>query len=308
MGIGLVKNKIVEAKPFLKWAGGKGQLLSTFRLYYPQQLLAGNINKYFEPFVGGGAVLFDILQNFNVNEAVIADINKDLINTYKVVRDNVEQLVEVLECMEKSYISLGTEERKLEYYSVRTNFNEKRIAIEGNDIEKAAKFIFLNRTCFNGLYRVNRSGGFNVPTGDYTNPTICDNDNLYAASELLKRVNIICSDFKNVTQNIDDKTFVYFDPPYRPLNITSNFTSYSEQAFNDDDQKELASLYSELNSIGALLMLSNSDPKNTNADDCFFDDLYNNFNIRRVQAKRAINSKGGSRGSISEILVTNYES
>jgi len=308
LGIGLVKNKIVEAKPFLKWAGGKGQLLSTFRLYYPQQLLAGNINKYFEPFVGGGAVLFDILQNFNVNEAVIADINKDLINTYKVVRDNVEQLVEVLECMEKSYISLGTEERKLEYYSVRTNFNEKRIAIEGNDIEKAAKFIFLNRTCFNGLYRVNRSGGFNVPTGDYTNPTICDNDNLYAASELLKRVNIICSDFKNVTQNIDDKTFVYFDPPYRPLNITSNFTSYSEQAFNDDDQKELASLYSELNSIGALLMLSNSDPKNTNADDCFFDDLYNNFNIRRVQAKRAINSKGGSRGSISEILVTNYES
>lgn len=305
----LVLNKAVscDVKPFVKWAGGKGQLLYTFRDFYPRLLSTGKLKRYVEPFVGGGAVLFDVIQNYSVKEAVILDINIDLINAYKVIRDNLDQLICLLTDMECLYHSLDVDARKEKYYSIREAFNATKINTGLVDIEKAAYFIFLNRTCFNGLYRVNRSGDFNVPSGDYKNPTICDTENLTAASTLLKKLEIICGDFKQASSYVNSGTFVYFDPPYRPLNETSSFTSYSQHNFTDEDQIVLANFYRNLHETGALLMLSNSDPHNVDTKDNFFDDLYAGFNINRIQARRAINSKASNRGAVSEILVTNYK-
>jgi DNA adenine methylase len=209
--------------------------------------------------------------------------------------------------MEHKYLAQDMEARKKIYYNIRKAFNLREAGAGQLDLEKTAQFIFLNKTCFNGLYRVNRSGGFNVPFGDYKNPTICGAENLTAASMLLKRVEILHGDFRKALSYADSRSFVYFDPPYRPLNTTSSFTSYSKQDFTDEDQIALADFYRQLDDTGALLMLSNSDPHNVDPLDCFFDDLYKGFNIYRVQAKRAINSKGTSRGPLSEILVTNYE-
>lgn len=303
----MIERPIRQAQPFIKWAGGKGQLLPTFQKFYPQSLINGKIRRYVEPFVGGGAVLFDVLQNLPVKEAVIIDINIDLINTYKAVRDRVDSLIVLLEDIEHKYLAQDVEARKETYYGIRKAFNSRKVCDSQVDVEKASQFIFLNKTCFNGLYRVNKTGGFNVPFGDYKNPTICDTENLVSASTLLKKVEIVCGDFRETLGYVDSNSFVYFDPPYRPLNTTSSFTSYSRQDFADDDQIALADFYRQLHNTGALLMLSNSDPRNVDPLDDFFDELYKGFNIHRVQAKRAINSKGNSRGPLSEILVTNYE-
>ena len=296
-----------QGQPFIKWAGGKGQLLSTFREFYPQSLTTGKIRRYVEPFVGGGAVLFDVLQSFPVEEAVIIDINRDLINAYKAVRDHVERLISLLGEMERDYLAEDTEARKKAYYGIRKAFNLRKAGDGKVDLEEASQFIFLNKTCFNGLYRVNKSGHFNVPFGDYKNPTICDAENLTTASILLKKVEILHGDFRKASSYADSETLVYFDPPYRPLSATSSFTSYSKQDFTDEDQTALADFYRQMHDRGALLMLSNSDPHNVNPLDCFFDDLYNGFNIYRIQAMRSISSKGDGRGPLSEILVTNYE-
>lgn len=301
------------AKPFVKWAGGKNQLISTFQSYYPKDLFNGQIKKYVEPFVGGGAVLFDMLENFDFEEVYIFDINFDLINTYKVIKNNVHDLINVLAVIENQYIQLNYEERKEYYYKIRESFNEKigyLSKYKENDktfIERASQFIFLNKTCFNGLFRVNKQGLFNVPMGDYKNPTICDSVNLHAVSEVLQNVTIIYGDYKECIKYVDKNTFVYFDPPYRPLNTTSRFTSYSKDDFNDENQIELANFYKKLDSIGAKLMLSNSNPKNIDKKDEFFDNLYNEFNIVHVDAKRFINSNGSARGFISELLITNYK-
>ncbi len=303
----LIEKPDYQAQPFIKWAGGKGQLLSTFREFYPQSLVTGRIKRYVEPFVGGGAVLFDVLQSFPVEEAVIIDINSDLINTYTAVRDHVDCLIGLLEDIEQEYLAQDMKARKKTYYNVRKEFNSRRISVSQVDIEKASQFIFLNKTCFNGLYRVNKSGGFNVPFGDYKNPTICDAKNLTEASMLLKKVEILHGDFRKASNYADSEIFVYFDPPYRPLNATSSFTSYSKQDFTDDDQIALSDFYRQLDDTGALLMLSNSDPRNVDPLDDFFDELYKDFNIYRIQAKRAISSKGDGRGPLSEILVTNYQ-
>jgi len=303
----LIEKTVPHSQPFIKWAGGKGQLLPTFRDFYPNELAAGKIRRYVEPFVGGGAVLFDVLQLYPVKDAVILDINRDLINTYKAVRDHVEGLIAILKDMEDNYLTQDKYARKKTYYSVRKVYNARKTYDEEVDLEKAAWFIFLNKTCFNGLYRVNKSGGFNVPFGDYKNPTICDAENLTAASELLKKVTIIHGDYKKASDYIDSESFVYFDPPYRPLNTTSSFTSYSKQDFTDEDQIALADFYRKMDDRRALLMLSNSDPRNADPRDDFFDRLYKGFNIHRVQAKRSINSKADSRGPLSEILVTNYK-
>ena len=304
----MIEKQVCQAQPFIKWAGGKGQLLSTFQEFYPQSLITGRIKRYVEPFVGGGAVLFDVLQSVPVEEAVIIDINIDLVNTYKAVRDHVDCLIRLLEDIEQEYLAQDMKDRKKMYYSVRKEYNSRKTCANQVDIEKASQFIFLNKTCFNGLYRVNKSGGFNVPFGDYKNPTICDTENLTAASTLLKKVEILHGDFRKTSSYADPETFVYFDPPYRPLNTTSSFTSYSRQDFTDDDQIALADFYRQLHDTGALLMLSNSDPHNVDPSDNFFDELYKGFNIYRIQAKRAINSKGDSRGPLSEIVVTNFKS
>ena len=295
-------------KPFVKWAGGKGNLLNQLNNYYPLELKNGKIEYYIEPFVGGGAVLIDILQNYDVKEAYAFDINIDLINSYNVIKNNVEELITNLKLLEKEYLSLEKDDRKEYFYNMRKQYNSYRITKDEMSLQKAIEFIFLNRTCFNGLYRVNKNGDFNVPMGNYKNPTIYDEENLRALSELIKNVNFEYEDYKASQKYIKKNTFVYFDPPYRPLNITSGFTSYTKEDFDDENQKELALYYKELNNNNVKVMLSNSNPKNTNKEDCFFENIYKGFNINEVYAKRMINANSSGRGEISELLITNYES
>ena len=296
----------IECKPFIKWVGGKGQLLSEINKLYPVEL-GKNINKYAEIFVGGGAVLFDILSKYKLDEVYISDKNLELINTYKSIRDNVDILIKSLKEMEEEYIPLDNENRKVYYYEKRQEYNNLKINIKENNIEKASLFIFLNRTCFNGLYRVNKKGEFNVPMGAYKKPKICDEENLKNVSLVLKKVKIIYADYREGESFIDEKTFVYIDPPYRPLNTSSSFTSYTENDFSDKEQIELAEFINILNRKGAKIVISNSDPKNNNIDDNFFDELYKNYNINRVKATRMLNSNASLRGAINELLITNYK-
>lgn len=300
-------DKKLVIKPFVKWAGGKGQLLSEIRTKYPEGM-GTNITKYAEPFVGGGAVLFDILNISNMEELYISDINSELINTYRMIKYEVSSTVDMLKQIQNKYINLDTENRKGYYYGKRDRFNY--LKVNGNkdeNIEKAALFIFLNKTCFNGLYRVNSKGLFNVPIGSYKNPLICAENNLNKISEALQKVTIVCGDYRKSAEFIDDKTFVYFDPPYRPLTNTSNFTSYTETLFNDAAQKELSKFVSLMTRRGAKILVSNSDPKNSDVCDDFFDILYSEHNIERVEASRMINCNSEMRGKISELLISNYE-
>ena len=293
-------------KPFVKWAGGKGSLISQLTNFYPFELKDGIIEKYVEPFVGGGAVLIDILQKYDVKEAYAFDINKDLINCYNVIKAKVEELIKELEIKEKNFLKLEYEDRQKYFYDIRKKYNSYCLK-ENLDVKRASEFIFLNRTCFNGLYRVNKNGEFNVPCGKYRNPTICDYKNLRDLSKLLQNVVFQYGDYKKSKEYIDENTFVYFDPPYRPLSVTSAFTSYTKENFDDENQKELAKYYKELDLKNAKLMLSNSNPKNTNKEDDFFEEIYKGFNINEVSAKRMINSNSKGRGEISELLITNYK-
>ena len=296
----------ISVKPFIKWAGGKGQLLKEIKKLYPFE--NKKIDKYAEPFIGGGAVLFDILTNYDIKKAYISDVNKELINIYKVIQNKAEDLITFLKKFEEDYLPLENEERKEYYLQKREEYNNWKKRYNAENIEEmgAALFIFLNKTCFNGLYRVNKKGEFNVPMGAYKNPKICDEENLRNISILLKNVEIICADYTKSENFIDENTLVYFDPPYRPLTETASFTSYTEFSFNDEEQIRLAEFIKTLNSKNIKVILSNSDPKNINQDDNFFDDLYKGFNIRRIGASRMINSKGSSRGKITELLINNF--
>lgn len=296
-----------KIRPFVKWAGGKGSLIPQLNNFYPYELKNGIIERYIEPFVGGGAVLIDILQKYDVQEAYAFDINIDLINSYNVIKNNVNELITILKEMETEYLQLEQEERKNYFYNKRDEYNGYILEENEQNIHRAAQFIYLNRTCFNGLYRVNKSGKFNVPMGSHKNPTICDEENLRKLSELIQNVQFQYGDYKKSTEYVTENTFVYFDPPYRPLNVTSGFTSYTKEDFNDDNQRELATFYRELNDRDAKLMLSNSNPKNTNKEDTFFDNIYQGFKIDEIYASRMINANSQGRGKISEILVTNYE-
>ena len=293
-------------KPFVKWAGGKNSLIPQITKYYPFELKNGFIERYIEPFVGGGAVLIDILQKYEIKEAYAFDINIDLINCYNVIKNNVEELINELDKKEKNFIALNDEERQNYFYDIRAEYNSYKLN-DKLDVKRASEFIFLNRTCFNGLYRVNKDGKFNVPCGKYKNPTICDSNNLRNLSELIKNVIFEYGDYKKSEKYVNNNTFVYFDPPYRPLSVTSGFTSYTKEDFNDDNQKELAQYYNKLSLKNAKLMLSNSNPKNVNENDNFFEDIYKGFYINEVSAKRMINSNAKGRGEISELLITNYE-
>ena len=293
-----------RAKPFLKWAGGKGQLIDAFDNMFPQELINGKIKTYIEPFVGGGAVLFHILQNYKIEKAYINDINKELINCYRCIKADVEEVIKPLSILENKYLS--SEDRAKYFYNVRERYNQ--IHLNGHyDYEKCADFIFLNHTCFNGLYRVNKEGKFNVPHGKYKNPLICDKENLRLCSQLLQKVEISFGDYRQALSNADKDSFVYFDPPYRPLIENNSFISYDKSGFDDNDQIELSQNYKKLDRQNCLLMLSNSDPKNTNENDNFFDDLYKGFSIERVYAKRMINCQASKRGNITEIVVMNYK-
>ncbi|ABY91768.1 DNA adenine methylase [Thermoanaerobacter brockii subsp. lactiethylicus] len=302
-----------NAKPFLKWAGGKTQLLDELYKRLPSSLIqSGEIERYVEPFVGGGAFFFFLKRNFKFKESFLIDINKELIIGYKVIQNNVNELIDELSSMEEKYLKLSEEQRKDFYYNIRDEYNRQKdnfdyVNYNLDWVKRAADLIFLNKTCFNGLYRLNKKGEFNVPFGKYKNPTICDADNLIEVSKALENTEVICADFEESKKYIHKNTLVYLDPPYRPLNNTSNFTSYNENGFDDDDQRRLAQFFKEMDKKGAYLILSNSDPKNEDVDDNFFDELYAGFIIERVKAKRYINSNGDKRGDISELIIRNYE-
>ncbi|MBJ7898649.1 MAG: Dam family site-specific DNA-(adenine-N6)-methyltransferase [Cyanobacteria bacterium RI_101] len=299
------------AKPILKWAGGKGQLLPQIAPYFPPELKTGEIETYVEPFVGAGAVFFWIAQNFPVKNFYIADINPELILLYTAVQKNVEGVIQELSTIGADYGALEKTEQKAYFLAIRQRYNQERKEINFKKfnpawISRAAQIIFLNKTCFNGLYRVNKKGDFNVPFGDYKNPKICDADNLVTVSNILKKTVIHCIDFSEIKDYLSSPAFIYLDPPYRPLSQTSNFKAYAQFDFSDSEQKRLAQFLAYLNQQGHKVMLSNSDPKNIDKNDNFFDDLYSNFKIHRIMANRMINSKASHRGAISEILVTNY--
>jgi DNA adenine methylase len=301
----------VGAKPFLKWAGGKGQLLDIFQKLYPEKLKRKKIKNFYEPFLGSGAVFFDIAQKYEIENAFLYDINEELILTYKVIQRDVSKLIDFLYRYQKTYLKLDKVKRKEFFYEQRTNYNLQRFNIDydkysENWVPRAAQLIFLNRTCFNGLYRVNLKGEFNSPVGDYDNPTICDEQNLLAVNKVLEIAEIKKADFKDIVTDLRSDSFVYFDPPYRPISKTASFKAYHKQGFTDSEQLQLAQLFKQLDSEGSYVMLSNSDPKNIDPDDNFFDDMYNGFNIVRVPARRMINSDPTKRGRINEIVVTNY--
>lgn len=307
----LISIDTTVAKPFLKWAGGKTQLIPEIDKRLPIDLKEGKIKRYIEPFVGSGAVLFYLLQNYNIEEAFIFDINPELILVYEVIKRDVKALVELLEIKEKEYISLDKDSRKIYYYEQRDTFNKALGTFNFKEygehkIVRASEFIFLNKTCFNGLFRVNKAGLYNVPMGDYKNPTICNKENLLAVSRVLQNVVIANGDYRESKSLVTPTSFIYFDPPYRPLNISSSFTSYSKFDFRDEEQIDLGNYFEELHKMGGLVMLSNSDPQNTNPEDKFFEEIYEGFALERVSARRSINSKASSRGQINELLITNY--
>lgn len=298
-----------KVRPFVKWVGGKSKLIPQMEQYYPKELKENKIDVYIEPFIGGGAILIDILKKYNIKKAYAFDINKNLINCYNIIKDKVDSLVLELKKLEEEYLKLDDENRKEYYYDIRKKYNSINIENEKEALEKTTYFIFLNKTCFNGLYRENRRGQFNVPIGKYKNPTICDEKNLIELSKLIKNVTFINGDYRESYKYIEENTFIYFDPPYRPINKTSSFTSYSKEDFNDENQKELGEYFRKINdnNSNVKLMLSNSNPKNNNEEDDFFEQIYNGFKINEIKANRMINSNKEKRGKISELLITNYE-
>lgn len=303
--------KSVNARPFLKWAGGKQQLISKLEQRFPEHIkTTKQVTHYIEPFVGGGALFFYLKSNYKIEHSTIIDINSDLIASYKVVQNNVSELISHLKAMEINYLSADNEERKDIYYQTRQEFNLKAESfsnqLSGDTVERVAQLIFLNRTCFNGLYRLNSRGHFNVPQGSYKNPTICQEERLIEAHKALKNTEILQGEFELVKHLATKDNFIYYDPPYRPLNTTSNFTNYSKDGFNEEDQHRLYRVFNELNDRRVYQMLSNSDPKVYDPKDSFFDNMYSKYNIARVDANRMINSKGAGRGSITELLITNY--
>jgi DNA adenine methylase len=292
------------AKPFLKWAGGKTQLINDFEKSLPKDITKGKFT-YIEPFVGSGAILFWVLNNYpNLKQAVINDINEDLINTYRVIASQPKELISLLQILQNEFHGLeGFDEKKKEYYY------EKRELYNLRNTEKsmqAALFIFLNRTCFNGLYRVNSRNLYNVPMGSYKKPTICDDANILAVSEVLQKVEILCGDFEHTLEYANKNSIFYFDPPYKPLSETSSFNSYAKDDFNDLEQIRLRDFCAILNKKGNKWILSNSDLKGKNINDNFFDEIYAEFSILRVKAKRMINANAEKRGELNELLITNF--
>ena len=302
----------LRAKPFLKWAGGKTQLIEKLMNLLPSELYTGEVTKYVEPFVGGGAMFFHIAQSFPyLRELYISDANPDLILAYKVIQRDVEKLIVWLSALEERYTERTEQAQEEYYYAKRDAFNNNTAsfnfrAYHCDWVYRAAQLIFLNRTDFNGLYRVNSKGEFNVPFGGYVEPTICDEVNLREVARVLQRVKIRCMDYSASERLINKEAFVYFDPPYRPLSNTSKFTSYIKSPFNDDAQRKLAEYFKLLDSKEAKLMLCNSDPQNSHPSDNFFEDLYRGYRIEKVDATRRINSAKNGRGKIKELVITNY--
>lgn len=303
----VLNNNSINAKPFLKWAGGKARLTYDLEKRLPPIIKSTRqVNKYFEIFIGGGAFFFYMKGNYNIEKAYLFDINKELFIGYKVIQNNPDDLIKKLNELQQKFYKLNAKAREEFFYCMRDVYNNQ---IENFDyqnynrfwIERASLLIFLNKTCFNGLYRQNKRGEFNVPFGGYENPKICDEKNIYAVYELLQNTELFCDDFEEAASKINKDSFVYLDPPYRPLNKTSSFTDYSKEGFTDIDQIRLAEFYKKMNTKGAYLMLSNSD-----SQDNFLQELYCGFNITKAMANRMINCNGNGRGKITELIITNY--
>ncbi|MDJ0532662.1 MAG: Dam family site-specific DNA-(adenine-N6)-methyltransferase [Xenococcaceae cyanobacterium MO_207.B15] len=311
-----ISNKINKntslAKPFLKWAGGKTQLLEQFDKLYPQQLKEGKVNKYFEIFLGGGAVFFYVIQKYSIEKVFLNDINKDLILGYKVIQRNPHDLIKLLSQLQQNYYQSDTEQREKIFYKIRQDYNDQRINFDYKNLsqqslDRVSFLIFINKTCFNGLYRTNKKGDFNVPFGRYKNPKICDESNILKVSQILQDVTLVSGNYDNFDKLIDNKSFVYIDPPYRPINKTSSFTSYAKSGFNDQNQIELSQYYKHLSEdYSAKVMLSNSNPHNKELEDNFFHYLYSDYKINEVYASRMVNSDASKRGKITELVITNY--
>lgn len=269
-----------QAKPFVKWVGGKSQLLPELASRLPE-----NFSRYFEPFLGGGALFFHL----QPEKPVLIDINEELINTYRIIKNQTKELIADLHqhIYEKDY-----------FYQIR-NVDRTEKYQSWSDVQKASRLIYLNKTCFNGLYRVNSKGEFNTPIGTYKNPKIVDEPNLRACSQALQKAEIITGSFLKVEELVTNNDFVYFDPPYAPLNATSNFTGYSQKGFDRQMQLSLRDLCDRLNRRGIRFMVSNSNAP-------LILDLYKDYKVEFVHATRAINSKGNKRGKIPEVIVTNY--
>jgi DNA adenine methylase len=302
----------INARPFLKWAGGKTQLLREFEKRLPSPIRENNmIKRYIEPFIGGGALFFFLKNKYDIKNSFLFDINPELIIAYKVVQKDYKKLVNQLKEIELFHLEKSESKRKEHYYKIRDLYNAQMHGFNYNDysdewIERTKYLIFLNKACFNGLFRQNLKGEFNVPFGRYKNPKILDEYNIIAVNKALENTEIYCADFTDSCKYIEKESLVYLDPPYRPISRTSNFTTYAKNGFIDKDQIRLSHFFHEMDEKGAYLMLSNSDPKNVDKRDNFFDELYKNFNINRITAKRNINSKISKRGEINELIITNY--
>lgn len=299
-------------KPFLKWAGGKSQVIRQIIKYLPNELKIGKINKYFEPFLGSGALFFYILENFpSIEKFYLSDINNELINTYKAIKENVTEVIFRLCSYEVEYCQYEADEKEKYYYAQRDIYNtlikkNKEIKENNLDIKIAALFIFLNRTCYNGLYRVNANGDFNVPFGRHNSPKICDQQNLLIVSRALSKCELDNHSYEKTEKNVDNSSFVYFDPPYLTINDSKNFTKYSSENFIASDHKALAKFYKKLDIIGAKLMLSNSISHITDKNNDTYIDLYKGFHQETISAKRSINCSIEKRNSVNETLIINY--
>jgi DNA adenine methylase len=299
-------SEVIKAKPFLKWAGGKGQLLAAIEASLPKGLDQKKHLTYIEPFIGSGAVLFWFLKRFqNVKQAIINDINPDLYKAYNVIKNDPHSLIQALSALQEAYYKLKEEtDRRSFFLERREAFNTRK----ENDLKNTALLIFLNRTCFNGLYRVNSKGRFNVPFGKYHQPKICDAATILADSQLLQKVTILTGDYEETLPYAGGNTFFYFDPPYKPISKTSSFNAYAAEAFDDGQQERLKDFCTKIDTLGFQWLLSNSDMKNEEEGNHYFERLYqhNHFHIKRVKAKRNINSVSSKRGEINELLIANY--
>jgi len=281
-------------KPFIKWAGGKTKFIPEFSKSLPD--LVNNEFDFVEPFVGGGAILFWMLNRFdNLNNIIINDNNEMLMNVYETLKDGSVEFKNVLRHLDYKYNSYDEKARTDLYYSIRGRFNDK----QSDNVMMAAYFIFLNKTCFNGLYRVNKAGEFNVPKGVYKKPKIFDEKNLDNVIKNLKKVQIYSEPFENMFKFANRKTLFYLDPPYINLDNKKNFTSYTKEGFDVDDHKKLKDFCTNLNEIGAKFILNNSDSTLSS-------EIFKDFNIRKIEMPRSINSDGNGRRAINEILITNF--
>jgi len=307
------RKETINAKPFLKWAGGKTQLIDELVNRIPSHIRESKlVESYVEPFVGGGALFFYLKNHYEIKKALLFDINRELIVGYKVIQNDPLQLIDMLREIEKEYLCKKDFRRKEYYYKIRDRYNKQMSGFNyerytSSWIERAAYLIFLNKTCYNGLFRQNRNGEFNVPFGRYKNPTICSAENIIEVNKALRDTEILCTDFTETEKYIERMSLVYLDPPYLPLNHTSSFTSYSKENFTEQDQLRLAEFFKKMDKRGAYLILSNSDPKNEGPSNYFFDKLYEKYYIDRVNATRAINCNGNKRGIIKEVIITNYK-